>query len=80
MESHEFYRHLGIYAYRKPVLKKLASLDMSDLEAAESLEQLRWLENGFRIKVAETTFESVGIDTPADLKSALGFLEKSGQA
>ena len=79
MESHEFYRHLGIYAYRKAVLKKLASLDMSDLEAAESLEQLRWLENGFRIKVAETAFESVGIDTPADLKSALGFLEKSGK-
>ncbi len=73
---HDFYCHIGIYAYRKDILKRITRLEMSDLEKAESLEQLRWLQNGFRIKVAETFTESLGIDTPADLQKALRFLSK----
>ncbi|MFW5821445.1 MAG: 3-deoxy-manno-octulosonate cytidylyltransferase [Bacteroidota bacterium] len=74
LEAHEFYNHVGIYAYRKEVLKKITRLEISELERAESLEQLRWLQNGFKIKVAETFSESFGIDTPADLDRALKFL------
>ncbi|MDY6318209.1 MAG: 3-deoxy-manno-octulosonate cytidylyltransferase [Prevotella sp.] len=65
-----FLKHLGLYAYRVDVLKAITALPQSSLEKAESLEQLRWLQNGFRIKVAETEFETVGIDTPEDLKRA----------
>ena len=65
-----FLKHLGLYAYRVDVLKAITALPQSSLEKAESLEQLRWLQNGFRIKVAETKFETVGIDTPEDLKRA----------
>lgn len=65
-----FLKHLGLYAYRVDVLKAITALPQSSLEKAESLEQLRWLQNGFRIKVAETEFETVGIDTPEDLKLA----------
>lgn len=74
MSKHSFYKHIGMYAYRTDVLKRLTELPVSALEKAESLEQLRWLENGFRIKVAETTTETVGIDTPEDLQRALGNL------
>ena len=70
INSHSFYRHMGIYAYRKNVLRSITGLGISDLEAAESLEQLRWLENGYRIKTSETDFDSPGIDTPADLEKA----------
>jgi 3-deoxy-manno-octulosonate cytidylyltransferase (CMP-KDO synthetase) len=76
-ERHDYYSHIGIYAFRKEVLRKLTCLEISDLERTESLEQLRWLENGFRIKVAETNTASIGIDTPADLKKALRFLERN---
>ena len=65
-----FLKHLGLYAYRVDVLKAITALPQSSLEKAESLEQLRWLQNGFRIKVAETEFETVGIDTPEDLTRA----------
>lgn len=65
-----FLKHPGLYAYRVDVLKAITALPQSSLEKAESLEQLRWLQNGFRIKVAETEFETVGIDTPEDLKRA----------
>jgi 3-deoxy-manno-octulosonate cytidylyltransferase (CMP-KDO synthetase) len=68
IKRHQFYKHIGLYAYRYDILKKIARLKPSPLELAESLEQLRWLENGFRIKVAFTEHESVSIDTPADLK------------
>lgn len=76
LSSHTFYSHLGMYAYRKDVLPQLTKLQPSSLEQAESLEQLRWLENGYRIKIAETKFESIGIDTPDDLEQAKQFLEQ----
>lgn len=75
LENHTFYKHIGLYAYRKNILEKLTTLPQSSLEKAESLEQLRWLENGFTIKVAETTKETIGIDTPDDLKKALALLK-----
>lgn len=74
--SHLFYCHLGMYAYRRDVLKEITKLPPSTLELAESLEQLRWLENGYRIKTAITTFESIGIDTPDDLEAAKKILLK----
>lgn len=71
LTKHAFYKHIGMYAYRADVLKRLTELPVSPLEKAESLEQLRWLENGFRIAVAETKTETIGIDTPEDLTRAL---------
>jgi 3-deoxy-manno-octulosonate cytidylyltransferase (CMP-KDO synthetase) len=62
-----YLKHVGIYAYRADVLKQLTQLEQSPLEISESLEQLRWLENGFRIKVGYTEVETIGIDTPEDL-------------
>ena len=70
IDKYPFLKHLGLYAYRSEVLKAITALPQSPLEKAESLEQLRWLENGYRIRVAETEFETVGIDTPADLQRA----------
>ncbi len=75
LSSHDFYNHLGMYAYRTDVLAEITKLHPSKLELAESLEQLRWLENGYRIKTAITEFESIGIDTPEDLKVAEEFLK-----
>lgn len=66
-----YYKHIGIYAYRIDVLKKITALPPSTLEKAESLEQLRWIENGYRIKVGITPEETIGIDTPEDLEKAL---------
>jgi len=63
-----YYKHVGIYAYRAEVLRDLTLLEQSPLEISESLEQLRWLENGYRIKVGFTDVETVGIDTPEDLE------------
>ncbi|MBA4321915.1 MAG: 3-deoxy-manno-octulosonate cytidylyltransferase [Odoribacter sp.] len=68
--KHIFYKHLGIYAYTTHTLKKLTALNRSSLEIAESLEQNRWIENGFRIRTAITEWESIGIDTPEDLEKA----------
>lgn len=65
-----FYKHLGLYAYRRQTLLRLAALSPTPLEQAESLEQLRWLEHGFRIKIGITELETVGIDTPEDLALA----------
>ena len=76
IDNHTFYCHLGMYAYRSDILPKLTKLSPSSLEKAESLEQLRWLENGFRIKTAQTNFESIGIDTPEDLENAKKLLSK----
>jgi len=65
-----FYKHIGLYAYRADILKEITALPPSVLEQAESLEQLRWLQNGYRIKVAVTELETIGIDTPEDLERA----------
>lgn len=62
-----YYKHIGLYAYRTDVLAQITQLPVSSLERTESLEQLRWLENGYRIKVVETSLESHSIDTPEDL-------------
>jgi 3-deoxy-manno-octulosonate cytidylyltransferase (CMP-KDO synthetase) len=67
LQNTDFYKHIGIYGYKATVLGEITQLIPSDLELTESLEQLRWLENGFKIKVAETSFETFGIDTPEDL-------------
>ena len=74
LPHYPFLKHLGIYAYRREVLAEVTRLPQSPLEKAESLEQLRWLENGYRIRVGLTDVETVGIDTPEDLTRAEQFL------
>jgi len=74
LHHHTFYKHIGIYAFRAEVLKQVTSLPQSSLEKAESLEQLRWLENGYKIGVGITNVETIGIDTPEDLQRAEAFL------
>lgn len=71
---HTFYKHIGIYGYRTDVLKQITQLLPGVLEQAESLEQLRWIENGYKIKVGITTFETIGIDTPEDLQKAIDYM------
>jgi 3-deoxy-manno-octulosonate cytidylyltransferase (CMP-KDO synthetase) len=71
LSKNTFYQHIGIYGYRSDVLEKITTLAISPLEKSESLEQLRWIENGYKIKTALTTFETLAIDTPADLQSLL---------
>ena len=71
LTRHTFYQHIGIYGYRAEILREITLLPPSPLEKAESLEQLRWLENGFGIKTALTPFETVAIDTPEDLERVL---------
>lgn len=71
-----FLKHIGLYAYRREVLHEITQLPQSPLEMAESLEQLRWLQNGYKIKVGITDVETVGIDTPEDLKRAEVFLRE----
>ncbi|HEX9024692.1 MAG TPA: 3-deoxy-manno-octulosonate cytidylyltransferase [Geobacteraceae bacterium] len=65
------YKHVGLYVYRRPFLLKFAGTPPTFLEMAEKLEQLRALENGFRIKVVETEYETIGVDTPTDLEKVL---------
>ncbi|MCW3083413.1 MAG: 3-deoxy-manno-octulosonate cytidylyltransferase [Bacteroidetes bacterium] len=69
-----FYKHVGIYAYRTAVLAEITALKQSPLELAEALEQLRWIENGYKLKVEVTDLESVAVDTPDDLKKLDKFL------
>lgn len=76
LSSHVFYKHIGMYAYRADILAEITALPQSTLELAESLEQLRWLENGYKIKVGITEQETIGIDTPEDLEKALAFLRQ----
>lgn len=71
VKQHKFWAHIGMYAFRSGVLQEITRLKQTPLELAESLEQLRWLENGYKIQVAETLFRTVGIDTPEDLEAAL---------
>lgn len=78
LRHHTYYKHIGLYAYRTTVLQEITSLPQSSLELAESLEQLRWLENGYKIKVGVTTVETIGIDTPDDLKRAEEYLAMKG--
>lgn len=75
LKNHVYYKHIGLYAYRTNVLKEITSLPQSPLELAESLEQLRWLENGYTIKVGISEVETIGIDTPQDLQMAEKFLK-----
>ena len=68
---HQYFRHIGLYAYRADVLQAVSRLPPSALEAAESLEQLRWLQNGYKIKVGITNAENYAVDTPEDLERIL---------
>lgn len=74
-QHHLYYRHIGIYAFRAELLPRLGALTPSALEQTESLEQLRWLEAGYRIRVMETSRATIGIDTPEDLVRAEAFLK-----
>jgi len=67
--QHTYYKHIGLYVFQRKVLLEIANLQATKLEKAESLEQLRWLENGYHIVTAVTTKETIGIDTPEDLKN-----------
>lgn len=75
---HTYYKHIGLYAYRSEVLRTITRLPASPLEKAESPEQLRWLENGYRIRTAVTTLESHAIDTPEDLQRILRLFPAEG--
>lgn len=77
LEKGVFRKHIGIYAYRFDVLKEIVRLEKGDLEILENLEQLRWLENGFEIRIKDTCFESIGVDTPEDLKRVNDLIKKN---
>jgi 3-deoxy-manno-octulosonate cytidylyltransferase (CMP-KDO synthetase) len=74
-----FYKHIGIYAYRTEVLAEIVKLPVGKLEDAESLEQLRWLENDFSVYAEETDFESIAVDTPEDLRKIINILNSNKQ-
>ena len=74
LSAYPVLKHIGLYAYRANVLREVTRMPQSSLELAESLEQLRWLQNGYKIKVGLTDVETVGIDTPEDLRRAEEFL------
>jgi 3-deoxy-manno-octulosonate cytidylyltransferase (CMP-KDO synthetase) len=74
-ENYAFFKHLGLYAYTVTTLRKITKLPLSYLEKTEALEQNRWIENGYKIRTAVTDWESIGIDTPADLERALLYFE-----
>jgi 3-deoxy-manno-octulosonate cytidylyltransferase (CMP-KDO synthetase) len=76
LKSYEFYKHVGMYAYRTDVLQQITKLKLSALEQAESLEQLRWMENGFIVKVILTDVETMCVDTPEDLEKARALLAR----
>ncbi|MFA8451308.1 MAG: 3-deoxy-manno-octulosonate cytidylyltransferase [Bacteroidales bacterium] len=71
ISKHNYFKHIGVYAYRADVLREVTKLSISTLEKSESLEQLRWLENDYEIVVAETSIEAISVDTPEDLEKLL---------
>ena len=75
LKKGEFYKHIGLYAYKTDVLCKIAAMQSTPLETAESLEQLRWLENGLRIRMGITQLESISIDTQEDLERAIAYAQ-----
>ena len=77
LSRHTYYKHIGLYAFRAEVMRAVTALPQSALEKAESLEQLRWLENGYKIGVGISEVETIGIDTPEDLERAEAFLLKN---
>lgn len=77
LSRHTFYKHIGMYAFRADALREVTSLPQSSLELAESLEQLRWLQNGYKIGVGISDVETIGIDTPEDLVRAERFLAEA---
>lgn len=79
LTKHTFYKHIGMYAFRAKTLGEVTALAQSSLELSEKLEQLRWLENGYRIGVGITNIETIGIDTPEDLRRAEEFLATRGE-
>lgn len=78
LTKHTYYKHIGMYAFRSRTLGEITRLEQSSLELSEKLEQLRWLENGYRIGVGITDIETIGIDTPDDLRRAEEFLAAQG--
>ncbi len=79
LSAHQYYQHIGIYAYRTDILGEITNLPVSPLEQAEGLEQLRWLEGGYSIKVFTTHYKAHGIDTPEDLQKALAKISTKPQ-
>ncbi len=75
LKTHTYYKHIGIYAYRKDILQQVVKLPKTSLEQAESLEQLRWIENGYKIQLGFTTLESRMIDSPTDLAMLLNEMD-----
>ncbi|MBN1251135.1 MAG: 3-deoxy-manno-octulosonate cytidylyltransferase [Bacteroidales bacterium] len=71
LKKYTYYEHLGLYGYKSSILRELTNLKQAPLELSESLEQNRWLENGYKIKVAETEFENISIDTQEDLENII---------
>lgn len=78
VKNHRYYKHIGVYGFRTDILPQLVKLKTGNLEQVESLEQLRWLENGFKIILAESNIETIGIDTPHDLEKALQYMDQNG--
>ena len=77
VEHYHYFRHIGLYGFRTEIIPALKSLQVSELEKMESLEQLRWLDNGFNINVLETNFQSPAIDSPEDLLTVENFLKSN---
>jgi len=73
LEKSVFYKHIGLYAFRAQILEELSKLETGEIEQAESLEQLRWLEAGYSIHVGISKLETIGIDTPEDLENAINY-------
>ncbi|MCR5050927.1 MAG: 3-deoxy-manno-octulosonate cytidylyltransferase [Paludibacteraceae bacterium] len=78
LQKGHFYRHIGMYAYRADILERITKMAPTPLEQAESLEQLRWLENGLKIRVGVTQTRTIGIDTPEDLEKAIEWYKING--